>query len=74
MKGVQEAYIALVQDMYDDSETVIRSCVGETRPFPVKVGVHQGSALRPLLFITLMDVLTAGVQEEAPGQCCTPTM
>ena len=27
-----------------------------TDPFEVKVGVHQGSALLPLLFITVMDV------------------
>ena len=31
--------------------------------FSVKVGVHQGSALSPLLFITVMDLLTENVRD-----------
>ena len=30
--------------------------------FSVKVGVHQGSALSPLLFIMVMNVLTEDVR------------
>ena len=32
-------------------------------PFSVKVGVHQGFALSPLLFIMVMDVLTEDVRD-----------
>ena len=30
----------------------------------MKVGVHQGSALSPLLFIMVMDVLTEDVRDD----------
>lgn len=32
----------------------------------MKVGVHQGSALSPLLFVTVLDFLTSNIQDEAP--------
>ena len=32
----------------------------------VDVGLHQGSALSPCLFLILMDVLTEGVRKEVP--------
>ena len=34
--------------------------------FPVKVGLHQGSALSPYLFNLIMDVISAEVRDEAP--------
>ena len=33
--------------------------------FSVKVGVHQGSTLSPLLFIMVMDVLTEDVRNDS---------
>ena len=35
--------------------------------FPVKVGVHQGSDLSPLLFIMVMDVFTVDVRDGSLG-------
>ena len=61
-----EKYVRLVQDMYEESETVVRCAVGTTESFKVKVGLHQGSALSPFLFAEMMDRLTDEVRREPP--------
>ena len=53
-----EKYVQLVQDMNEESETVVRCAVGSTESFKVKVGLHQGSASSPFLFAVIMDRLT----------------
>ena len=44
----------------------MRSAAGESDSFNVDVGLHQGSALSPYLFLILVDVLTEGVRKEVP--------
>ena len=65
-KGVTEKYVKVVQDMYADSQTCVKTAVGKTDPFSVQVGLHQGSALSPLLFAIVMDALTDGIRRKAP--------
>ena len=64
--GASEKYVRLVQDMYENSRTAVRSAVGLTDWFEVKVGLHQGSALSPFLFAIVMDKLTEEVRREQP--------
>ena len=64
--GIVKKYVQLVQDMYEESETVVRCAVGTTKSFKVKVGLHQGSALSPFLFAVIMDRLTDEVRREPP--------
>ena len=62
--GIVEKYVQLVQDMYEESKTVVRCAIGTTESFKVKVGLHQGSALIPFLFAVIMDMLTDEVRRE----------
>ena len=65
-KNIGEEYIKLIQDMYDGCTTSVRTLIGSTESFEVKVGLHQGSALSPLLFITVMDVISQEVGRGPP--------
>ena len=64
--GIVEKYVRLVQDMYEESETVVRCAVGTTKSFKIKVGLHQESALNPFLFAMIMDRLTDEIKREPP--------
>ena len=63
---VPEEYIRVVQDMYEGSRTAVRSTVGMTEEFRVRVGLHQGSALSPFLLTIVMDRLTDDIRQPSP--------
>jgi hypothetical protein len=47
--GIEEWLVSTVMAMYEEVETVVRTAEGDGGSFPVKVGLHQGSVLSPLL-------------------------
>ena len=49
--------------MYRGCQTKVCGAAGESGSFNVDVGLHQGSALSPYIFLILMDVLTEGVRK-----------
>ena len=57
--------IKIVEATYDGAKTKIRTQHGNTGAFGINVGVHQGSALSPLLF-TIMDTLTSEIRNSIP--------
>lgn len=65
-KMVPEKYVRLIQEMYRNVFTRVRSSVGETEGFEVRVGLHQGSALSPFIFNIVMDVIIEEVRETVP--------
>jgi len=44
--------------LYEGSKTRVRVGSGLSEEFPVKVEIHQGSVLSPLLFVIVVDVVT----------------
>ncbi|KAL0905238.1 hypothetical protein M5K25_027429 [Dendrobium thyrsiflorum] len=65
-KGVNNAIIQVIKDMYAGAVTCVQTQGGLTKYFPISVGLHQGSALSPYLFALVMDVLTRHLQEVVP--------
>ena len=54
------------EDMYDNIVTSVRTSDVDTDDFPIKIGLHQGSALRPYLFALVMDEVTRDIQGDIP--------
>ena len=57
--GVDEWLIRTVMALYTEACTVVRADAGLNESFEVKVGLHQGSVLSPLLFAAVMDVVSS---------------
>ena len=66
--GVEEWIVPLVQGMYTNARSRVR--VGEvfSKEFEVKVGVHQGSVLSPLLFIIVLEALSREFRAGVPWE------
>ena len=62
-EGVSEYLVNGVMSLYKGCKTAVSVDGKLSRSFSVKVGVHQGSALSPLLFIMVMDVLREDVRD-----------
>src|SRR5580693_5950335 len=56
--GVEEWIVKTIQAMYEGATTAVRLGDGEGKEFGVKVGVHQGSVLSPLLFTIVLEALS----------------
>ena len=63
---VPAKYITLIKDMYDNVVTSVRTSDVDTDDFPIKIGLHQGSALSPYLFALVMDEVTRDIQGDIP--------
>jgi len=56
--GVDEWLVKAVMAMYEGAQTVVRTTEGDNKAFNVKVGLHQGSVLSPLLFLIVMEMIS----------------
>ena len=63
-KGVPEKLVRLIQETYRNTKSAVRTETNSSREFNISVGLHQGSALSPLLFAIIVDELTMELREE----------
>ena len=63
VRGISSRYIEAIRDMYDKTSINIQTLVGMTKPFPVKVGLYQGSTLILFIFTVIMEEISKSVWE-----------
>ena len=56
--GVEEWLVSAVMSKYTGAKTGVRTANGNSSGFEVKVGMHQGSALSPLLFVIVTEAIS----------------
>ena len=56
----------IIRDMYAGCKTSVMTGAGKTKWIEIDVGLHQGSALSPLLFVIIIDVITEEIEEGTP--------
>ena len=66
--GIDEWLICTVMALYTEPCTIVRTDAGLSESFEVKVGLHQGSVLSPLLFAAVMDVVSSEVRSGLPTE------
>src|SRR6266853_4742151 len=62
-RGVPEKLVRIVKEMYEGARTAVRVSGGVSEEFYVTVGLHQGSALSPYIFVLVMDVVSEAVKD-----------
>jgi hypothetical protein len=63
---VPTKYITLIKDMNNNNVTNIQTSDDNIDDLLIKIGQHQGSALRPCLFYLVMDEVTRDIQGDIP--------
>ena len=66
--GVDEWIVRVIQSMYDGPISKIRVNDSYSDNISVKVGVHQGSVLSPLLFIIVLEALSKEFRTGCPWE------
>ena len=66
--GVDEWIVRVIQSMYDGPTSKIRVNDSYSDNINVKVGVHQGSVLSPLLFIIVLEALSKEFRTGCPWE------
>ena len=64
--GVDKWLVKAVMAMYEGAQTVVRTTEGDSKAYNVKVGLHQGSVLSPLLFVIVMEMISRELRTGLP--------
>ncbi|VDM70430.1 unnamed protein product [Strongylus vulgaris] len=63
---VPEVYIQRIKMIYHGATSHVQIAAGQSKPFHIKTGMHQGSVLSPLLLITVMNAVTESLKRQLP--------
>jgi hypothetical protein len=66
--GIEEWIVNVIKSLYCGASTSVKLQSCETDEFEVKVGVHQGSVLSPLLFTIVLNELSKHFREGLPWE------
>jgi len=66
--GVEEWLFSAVMSMYTGAKTVLRTLYGNSKCFEVKVAMHYGSPLSPLLFTIVMEAISREFRVALPWE------
>ena len=64
--GVEEWLIKVIKSMYEGCTTSVQMYGEESENFEVKVGVHQGSVLSPILLNIVMQAIADNFKKGLP--------
>ena len=67
-KMVPERMVEAIMALNVETKTRVKTVAGVSNDFDIRVGVHQGFILSPLLFIVVMDEETKEVRNEVPWE------
>ncbi len=56
--GVPEAEVRTVEGMYEKTTAIVVVREGASEEFEIKIGLRNGSVLSPLLFISVLDLIS----------------
>ena len=62
-KSLPEVLVKAVMSLYEGSRTKVRVESGFSEEFGVRVGVHKGSVLSPLIFAIVVDAVSEHARE-----------
>ena len=65
---MEEWLVSAVMSMYTGAKPVVRTVYGNSSRFEVKVSMHQGSALSPLLFVIVMEAISSEFRVAVPWE------
>ena len=63
-KGVVECYMKAVMKIYQEVLSQMKVEGEDSKEFAVRVGIHQGSILSPIIFAVVMNVMTEKVAKK----------
>jgi len=66
LEGNNKRYSTFADQCIEDVRNSVRSGIGNTGKFEIRVSVKTGSCLSPLLFIIAMNAISEHVNREVP--------